>query len=196
MASNTEHEDQQQASADRAVPAAAVRHDHSAHGHGHDHARAGTADQNAHQVKDPVCGMMVDPHTTQHKAEHAGRPYYFCSAGCRTKFLADPDRYLDPASEAGTAEEVPPGTIYTCPMHPEVRQDGPGSCPICGMALEPEMVTTEAGPNPELVDMTRRFWVGLALTLPVLVLEMGGHFLGLDHLVSPTTSNWLQLLFA
>ncbi|MBB6167782.1 Cu+-exporting ATPase [Chelatococcus composti] len=140
--------------------------------------------------------MMVDPHKTAHKAEHAGRPYYFCSAGCREKFLADLERYLDPAAATERAEPVPEGTIYTCPMHPEIRQVGPGSCPICGMALEPVLVSLEAGPNEELIDMTRRFWIGLVLTLPVFVLEMGGHLLGLDHLISQRTSNWIQMLLA
>ena len=90
---------------------------------------------------------------------------------------------------------MPAGTIFTCPMHPEVRQEGPGSCPICGMALEPEMPTADAGPNPELADMTRRFWIGLALTVPVVALEMGGHLFGW-HPLSPTLSNWVQLAFA
>jgi P-type Cu+ transporter len=126
-------------------------------------------------VKDPVCGMMVDPHTAKHRAEHKGHPYYFCSAGCHAKFAADPERYLEPTVAAAKAEQVPEGTIYTCPMHPEVRQVGPGSCPICGMALEPVLVSAEAGPNHELIDMTRRFWIGLALSLPVVALEMGGH---------------------
>ncbi|MBP7658493.1 MAG: heavy metal translocating P-type ATPase [Burkholderiaceae bacterium] len=173
-------------------------HHHHSHGHVHDHAHdhAALARDDTHKVKDPVCGMMVDPHTTEHKAEHAGRPYYFCSAGCRAKFLAEPERYLDPATAAATAEPVPEGTIYTCPMHPEIRQVGPGSCPICGMALEPVLVSLEAGPNEELIDMTRRFWIGLALTIPVVVLEMGGHFLGLSHYISQLTSNWLQLILA
>ena len=173
-------------------------HHHHNHGHVHDHAHdhAAVARDDTHKVKDPVCGMMVDPHTTEHKAEHAGRPYYFCSAGCRAKFLAEPERYLDPATAAATAEPVPEGTIYTCPMHPEIRQVGPGSCPICGMALEPVLVSLEAGPNEELIDMTRRFWIGLALTIPVVVLEMGGHFLGLSHYVGQLTSNWLQLILA
>ncbi|WP_273699915.1 heavy metal translocating P-type ATPase, partial [Paracoccus sphaerophysae] len=140
--------------------------------------------------------MMVDPHATQHKAEHAGRPYYFCSAGCRAKFLAEPERYLDPAAAAARADPVPEGTIYTCPMHPEIRQVGPGSCPICGMALEPVLVSLEAEPNLELIDMRRRFWIGLVLTIPVFLLEMGGHLLGLDHLVSQRSSNWIQLIFA
>ena len=138
--------------------------------------------------------MSVDPHTAKHRAEHAGHPYCFCSAGCRTKFVADPQRYLLP--KVAAQEAAPEGTIYTCPMHPEVRQVGPGACPICGMALEPELVTAEAPPNEELIDFTRRFRIGLALALPVLVLEMGGHFFSLDRLVSKPVSNWLQLLFA
>jgi Cu+-exporting ATPase len=139
--------------------------------------------------------MTVDPHTTQHKAEHAGRPYYFCSAGCRSKFLAEPERYLDPAAAAKT-EPVPEGTVYTCPMHPEVRQVGPGSCPICGMGLEPVLVSLESGPNEELIDMTRRFWIGLVLAVPVFVLEMGGHLFGWTHLIGQQTSNWVQMILA
>lgn len=146
-----------------------------------------------HTVKDPVCGMDVDPHKTPHRATHAGQPYYFCSAGCRSKFLAEPDKYL---AGKPMPEAVPEGTIYTCPMHPEVRQVGPGSCPICGMALEPVLATADAGPNHELIDMTRRFWIGLALTSPVLVLEMGSHLTGLDHVIPRATSNWLQLALA
>ncbi|MFL5038151.1 MAG: heavy metal translocating P-type ATPase [Microvirga sp.] len=161
------------------------------HGHGPGDASAGAE----HRMKDPVCGMSVDPHTAKHRAEHGGRPYYFCSAGCRTKFLADPARYLDPAATA-KAEPVPEGTVYTCPMHPEIRQVGPGSCPICGMALEPVLVSLEAAPNHELIDMTRRFWIGLALAAPVVALEMGGHLTGLDRIVPRQTSNWLQLVLA
>jgi P-type Cu+ transporter len=146
-------------------------------------------------VRDPVCGMTVDPHKTSHRAEHAGRTYYFCSAGCRQKFAADPARYLAPA-EAEAPPPVPAGTIYTCPMHPQIRQAGPGACPICGMALEPELVSAEAAPNPELADMTRRFWVGLVLTLPVLALEMGGHITNLHMLLGQPQSNWLQFAFA
>jgi len=146
-------------------------------------------------MKDPVCGMSVDPHTAKHRAEHGGRPYYFCSAGCRTKFLADPARYLDPAA-AAKAEPVAEGTVYTCPMHPEIRQVGPGACPICGMALEPVLVSLEVAPNHELMDMTRRFWIGLALAAPVVALEMGGHMTGLDRIVPRQTSNWLQLVLA
>ncbi|KMO38820.1 haloacid dehalogenase [Methylobacterium aquaticum] len=140
--------------------------------------------------------MTVDPHTAKHRAQHNGRPYYFCSAGCQAKFTADPARYLDPASATAKAEPVPAGTIYTCPMHPEVRQVGPGSCPICGMALEPLLVSADIGPSAELVDMTRRFWIGLALTLPVFALEMGGHLTGLVDRLGQQNSNWLQLVLA
>lgn len=138
--------------------------------------------------------MTVDPHTAKHRAEHAGRTYYFCAPGCRAKFIADPEKYLSPAEAA--AEPVPEGTIYTCPMHPQIRQVGPGSCPICGMALEPELVTAEAQPNPELADMSRRLWIGLALAIPVFILEMGGHLFGLHHLIGATVSNWVQLALA
>ncbi|MBW0146178.1 copper-transporting P-type ATPase [Marinobacter arenosus] len=99
-------------------------------------------------------------------------------------------------SEWKHPEVVEPGTIYTCPMHPEIRQQGPGQCPICGMALEPEQVSLEEGPSEELRDMTRRFWIGLVLTLPVLMLEMGGHLLGIDHIIAPQVSNWVQLVLA
>ncbi len=145
--------------------------------------------------RDPVCGMMVDPHATAHRAEHDGHPYYFCSAGCRTKFIADPAKYLTPA-ELQSHEPVAEGTIYTCPMHPQIRQVGPGACPICGMALEPAVFSADTPPNPELADFTRRFWVGLALAVPVFVLEMGGHLLGLDRFIAPQVSNWIQLLLA
>ena len=161
------------------------RDSHSGHGN--------STGSSAKTARDPVCGMMVDPHATAHRAEHAGHPYYFCSAGCRSKFIASPQTYLGKKPPAPVA---PAGTIYTCPMHPEFRQDGPGSCPICGMALEPELPDANAGPNPELVDFTRRFRIGLALTIPVLILEMGGHLFGLHRFISPQTSNWLQLLFA
>jgi Cu+-exporting ATPase len=143
---------------------------------------------------DPVCGMMVDPHKTPYRHSYRGHPYYFCSAGCRSKFAADPEKYL--AGDARAAPEVPEGTIYTCPMHPEIRQLGPGACPICGMALEPAIATAEDGPNPELADMTRRFWIGLALTAPVFVLEMGAHLFGAHAWIDPTLSNWLQFAFA
>jgi P-type Cu+ transporter len=136
-----------------------------------------------HMAIDPVCGMKVDPHTAKHRAEYGGRPYYFCSAGCREKFLTDPERYLKSSDKP--VQPVTAATIYTCPMHPEIRQAGPGSCPICGMALEPLMIAQETGPNPELIDMSRRFWIGLALTIPIMMLEMGRHVLGLESVNAP-----------
>jgi heavy metal translocating P-type ATPase len=165
----------------------------------HDHQRAHSPPQNAssstHAAKDPVCGMTVDPHTAKHRADYNGNTYYFCAARCREKFEANPLAYLDPA-QAKAAAPVPEGTIYTCPMHPEIRQVGAGSCPICGMALEPEVATADGGPNPERADMTRRFWIALALTLPVFALEMGGHLTGLNHWLGRQTSNGIQFLLA
>ena len=151
------------------------------------HARAAKA-------KDPVCGMQVDPRTARHSAEHRGAKYVFCCGGCREKFLADPERYLAPAETKPTP--APDGVIYTCPMHPEIRQVGPGACPICGMALEPATATTESGPNLELIDMKRRLWIGLALAIPVVALEMGGHFFDFSHIIAPRLSNWIELAFA
>ena len=163
------------------------RHDHEAHHHAHAHGAPTDG------VLDPVCGMTVDPHKTPHRHTHQGQAYYFCSAGCRTKFIADPQKYLGPAK---SAEPVPEGTIYTCPMHPQIRQVGPGSCPICGMALEPELVSAGSGPNPELVDMTRRFWIGLVLSVPIVILEMGGHLVGAHGWIDQTLSNWIQFALA
>lgn len=147
-----------------------------------------------HAVKDPVCGMSVDPHTAEYRSQHAGKTWYFCSSRCQSKFEEAPEKHLDKAQVP--AEPVAPGTMYTCPMHPEIRQLGFGDCPICGMGLEPEQVSLDDGPSAELTDMTRRFWVGLVLALPVFLLEMGGHFTGLDQIVSPQVSNWLQLVLA
>ena len=137
--------------------------------------------------------MAVDPAISQHRFDYRGDAYHFCSAGCQAKFAADPKQYLDSGEPKVT---VPEGTIYTCPMHPQIRQNGPGNCPICGMTLEPEVATLDAPPNPELADMTRRFWVGLALSLPPVVLEMGGHLVGDHGWVDQTLSNWIQLVFA
>lgn len=145
-------------------------------------------------AKDPVCGMNVDPAKTAHHAEHRGEAYHFCSAGCRTKFVADPEKYL--GRKMPTEEQLPADAIYTCPMHPQIRQDHPGSCPICGMALEPVVVTRGAPPNPELIDMTRRFWAGLILALPVVVIEMGGHLFDLHWLIASSASVWIQFAFA
>ncbi|WP_339930605.1 heavy metal translocating P-type ATPase [uncultured Brevundimonas sp.] len=151
------------------------------------------ADGGGAKAIDPVCGMTVDMASASHQARHHGEDYFFCSAGCQTKFVAEPDKYL---GDRPDPEPVVPGAIYTCPMHPQIRQEGPGSCPICGMALEPETVTAEAPVNHELIDFTRRFWVGLVLTLPVFALEMGGHLTGLMMRIPGQTSNWIQFALA
>jgi P-type Cu+ transporter len=144
---------------------------------------------------DPVCGMTVNPHTVKHRHMLDGQNYYFCSNKCREKFIAESVKYLK-TEKTSAGAGIPAGTIYTCPMHPQIRKAGPGACPICGMALEPETVTAEAQPNPELADMTRRFWTGLALTLPVFALEMGGHLTGLHQWLGQLSSNWIQLILA
>ena len=163
-------------------------------GHRHDDAAVASAPE---RVTDPVCGMTVAPATSPHRAEHDGHAFHFCSAGCRTKFIADPQRYLTPLPPAAPAmgEAVASGTIYTCPMHPQIRQVGPSTCPICGMALEPLQATAEGGANPELADMRRRFWVGLGLAIPVVALEMGGHVPG-HGMIAPRLSAWVQFVLA
>ena len=174
-------------------------YDHHSHAHGA-HAPAGCSDEHAApaaetpSVTDPVCGMKVNPAISKHRFEHAGRTFHFCSARCREKFIAAPASYLTPPTKA--ASPVQKGTIYTCPMHPQIRQDGPGNCPICGMALEPLVATAQAAPNHELIDMTRRLWIGAALAVPVVVLAMGGHLPWLMVLVPPRLSDWVQLVFA
>ena len=160
--------------------------------HHHDH----TASHAGKEVHDPVCGMMVDPATANHHADHAGVRYYFCSARCHERFSADPQSYLEqravpPVAHSNSAE----GAIWTCPMHPQIRQDGPGSCPICGMALEPLDPLIDAGENPEIADMTRRFWVAAVLAVPLLVLTMGAELFGLD-LLPMRLSMWVQLALA
>ncbi|HWR51069.1 MAG TPA: heavy metal translocating P-type ATPase [Bryobacteraceae bacterium] len=144
-------------------------------------------------VEDPVCHMQVAPASAAGMHEHNGKTYYFCSQSCLDKFTADPERYVS-GTPAPEPEHVPEGAIYTCPMHPEVRQVGPGSCPICGMALEP-LVATAGGEevNPELLDMSRRFWVCLALTIPVLAVAMLGDFV--DALRAPWVV-WFQLVLS
>ena len=198
-----------------------------AHGHHHHHEPDGET-PSGHVDHDPVCGMVVDPARTAHKAEYEGERYAFCSAGCKAKFDADPVHYAARVAHAEPHHEgaathgdhshpshthrldrhehhpvaaltaaVTEGTIWTCPMHPEIRRDAPGSCPICGMALEPLIAAADAGPSPELADMTRRFWIGLALALPVFLLEMGGHVIpALHHLVPMHISIWIQFALA
>jgi Cu+-exporting ATPase len=161
-------------------------HHHQDHGDHHGHA--------AHTVKDPVCGMAVDPHKAAHRLEHDGRTYYFCAQRCKEKFQADPQRYLEPpaAPSPGLA-----GAIYTCPMHPEVQQVGPGHCPKCGMALEPMMPSLDEDDGHELRAMSRRFWTLAALTLPVFVLAMGPHLFGW-HWPSPwdAMAAWSEAVLA
>jgi Cu+-exporting ATPase len=148
---------------------------------------------------DPVCGMQVDPSTSRHRSEHGGETFHFCCGGCKAKFEADPDRYLQ-ADEGAEAEPVSEDAVYTCPMHPEVRQRGPGACPKCGMALEPLEVTAEAEDDPELVDMQRRFWWAAALAAPVLIVAMSEMLPvvgpALRQAVSGKTLIWLQLALA
>ncbi len=159
---------------------------------------------------DPVCGMKVSPETP-HRARHEGVDVLFCSAGCKAKFLADPSKYVaaapahadhdhaahghDHAAHAAAAPAAP-GVKWTCPMHPQIVRDGPGACPICGMALEPMTPSADQGPNPERVDMERRFVVSAALAAPVVLLEMGRHLFGVDRVVPPMWNPWLQALLA
>jgi Cu+-exporting ATPase len=160
-------------------------------------------DNTKEMVKDLVCGMMVDPKTAPHHADAGGSRYYFCSAGCSDKFTAAPDRYLNqqdsnPGMQTPTLGELPAaaeGTIWTCPMHPQIRRNGPGQCPICGMALEPLEPTLDEGPNPELIDMNRRFWVSAVLTLPLVVLTFGAELFGWEPFPM-ALSMWIQLALA
>ena len=153
------------------------------------------ASDDAQMVIDPVCGMTVDKGGGGPSAKHAGHIYYFCSEGCQTKFAADPERYL---TKKGEAEPLPQGILYTCPMHPQIVQEGPGSCPICGMALEPMGIPPEDVDNPELKDFTRRLIVAVPLSLALLVIDMSSHVFGLDLLpfLSPSGKQWLQLILA
>jgi Cu+-exporting ATPase len=173
---------------------------HHAHQHHHSTVMAG---DHGTVVKDPVCGMNVDTKTAKFHYDLGGTSYYFCSAGCLAKFKADPDRYLNPpatdpavtAPALGALPEPAEGTVWTCPMHPQIRRNGPGQCPICGMALEPLEPTLEEGPNPELIDMSRRFWVSAVFTIPLVLLVMVSELLGLEVLPMQT-SVWVQLALA
>ena len=169
------------------------------HPHQHKDADAG----HGTVVTDPVCGMRVDTRTAQHRLDVDGTPYYFCSTRCLDKFKADPDRYLNPPERdpavqkpaMGALPEAAEGTIWTCPMHPEIRRDGPGTCPICGMALEPLEPSLEEETNPELIDMSRRFWISAALSVPLVALAMGMELFGWD-LLPMRTAMWVQLALA
>ena len=169
--------------------------EHNGHHHG---ATAAVAE------KDPVCGMDVVPgQAPGGSTDHAGKTYWFCSQGCREKFVGDPTRYVAPSPTKPAVDAIAPAPApsrakWTCPMHPQIVRDEPGSCPICGMALEPMTVTADEGPDPELIGMTRRFWIGLALTAPLLVFMIGDMLPGqpLRHLVSPRVAAWTQLALA
>ncbi len=165
------------------------------HMHGDQHGATGTsgvttktAADDATTTTDPVCGMTVDPATAKGgSAEHEGTTYHFCSTGCHHKFTANPQQYL--GDKPAPPADVPAGTIYTCPMHPQIRQEGPGTCPICGMALEPEMPSLEEADNPELIDFSRRFWWTLPLSVTVFLLAMFGHYI---PALPVGTRTWLE----
>src|SRR3954463_3240933 len=164
-----------------------VSMDHASHHHAVE-APEGT-------VKDPVCGMNVMPGAAKGgSATHDGHEYWFCNPKCREKFLADPAKYLGPPAPKAAPSAAEADTIYTCPMHPQIRQHGPGTCPICGMALEPAMPSADEGPNPELVDMTRRFWISVVVTVPLLVIAMG-EVVGFTPFV-PHVRTWLELVLS
>jgi P-type Cu+ transporter len=153
------------------------------------------SDPSPDKVKDPVCGMMVSPATAKHRLEHDGETHFFCNPRCLEKFRADPDRYTHPPTEAPAP--VPPAAaeaLYTCPMHPEIVQKGPGTCPICGMALEPRIAALDEGPNLELADMARRFWISLPLSLVVFILGMSEMIPGhpVQQLLGPSLA-WIEL---
>ena len=145
---------------------------------------------------DPVCGMRVDPAKSEHNYSYSAHFYHFCSAGCRSKFAEQPETFL--AKTENKPQPAPADTPYTCPMHPQIRQTQPGSCPICGMGLEPVISGEDTGPSPELIDMRRRLWIGAALAVPVVILEMGAHVPGLNlhQFISPQLSIWVQFLLA
>jgi Cu+-exporting ATPase len=145
---------------------------------------------------DPVCGMEVDAATPKHSFQCGDEVFHFCSAGCRVNFVADPVKYNKRTQRNAPAASS--GVIYTCPMHPQIRRNAPGNCPICGMTLEPLIITADSPPNQELTDMTRRFWFGLVLSLPVFLIEMGGHipWLGVHRLVSPALVTWIEFVLS
>ncbi len=162
--------------------------------HTHDHSDAHRAAPAAGIAIDPVCGMTVDIATARHKSEHGGNAYYFCSAGCKTKFDASPEKYL--AKSKPAAAPAKSGQKYTCPMHPQIIRDRPGACPICGMALEP-MGIPEDGPNPELIDFTRRLWISIACAAPLLILTMGPMIgLPVRQWIGDAIVPWLELALA
>jgi Cu+-exporting ATPase len=191
------------------------------HDQGHDHEHAGVGRGTAASgagapgaVVDPVCGMQIDSATAAGHMDHGGHTYFFCSRRCEEKFRNDPDHYVG-ATQGTTATATPPGVsrpapavtqtasaslagTWTCPMHPEIVRDGPGTCPICGMALEPRTATGAEGPDPELRDMTRRLWIGTASSVPLILGVMAEMLPGqpLRHMIAPRVLAWLQLVLA
>ena len=165
----------------------------------HTHEETGADAGHITRPIDPVCGMTVDPMKTPHRTQYRDADYFFCSAGCLNKFSTTPEKYLQPTLAALASEPtVAPGTKWTCPMHPEIVRDEPGACPICGMALEAMTRTATEQRNPELTDMSRRLWIGAALALPVIILDMGAHVPGMNpaHTISPRVSIWIQFVLA
>ena len=153
------------------------------------------------QTRDPICGMPVDPATAADRVQHGGHTYYFCSSSCKAKFLVDPMQFVNPTAEPAPsipASPVAQGARYTCPMHPQIQRRQPGSCPICGMALEPERISEAAGRSPELKDMMQRFVIGAVLATPIFLMEMAGHLrlLNIHHYVSMGTSLRVQFALA
>jgi len=147
---------------------------------------------------DPVCGMTVDPASAAGSHVYAGQTYYFCAKHCLDRFAADPARFVtsQQGAKPPAAPSPSPGGQWTCPMHPEIVRDAPGSCPICGMALEPRVATAHDAPNPELIDMTRRFWASVVATAPLLLLAMGSMVPALRHVVPAGIRSWLELALA
>src|SRR5579871_3794367 len=149
-------------------------------------------------VKDPVCGMSVAKESAAGSHEHDGQTFYFCCHGCLTKFRANPAAYLNPPKSPAPPPAEHQAAKYTCPMHPEIVRDHPGSCPICGMALEPMALSLDEGENPELVDMRRRFIVSLVLSVPVFISSMSMNIPGqpFHHLIAPGTRTWIEMALA
>lgn len=160
-----------------------------------------TSARSSEQAVDPVCGMTVSIETATPSFLHEGRKYYFCRPQCLERFRENPQQFISGSAKPSVQAHEPgsqAGVEYTCPMHPEIVRDGPGSCPICGMALEPRTISVEEEANPELDDMTRRFWVGVVLTIPLLVIAMSDLIPGqpLEQILSMKTAGWIELALA
>lgn len=175
---------------------ASDHHSHNHHHHGHGHHHKSAQESKYSDTVDPVCGMSV-PKDQAGKVEYQGQTYYFCSDGCRTRFQQDPAAFIKPVEKSPKSEQQSSGsgTVYTCPMHPEIRESAPGSCPKCGMALEPVTATVEEETNPELVSMTKRFWVGVVLSFPLLAITMAAMFTDSGNVLG-SSQKWIELLLA